>query len=264
MKTRETSCRIALLLPLVLIGATGCTHTTIYQKSAGRRATAAVLILPGEHFSPRGMRAMGDYFPQHEFDVYIPDYESRDGLAAGAANVAAFVEEHGLDQYDRLYVLAYLLGGWTLNTYLDDHSLDNLERVVYIRSPIEERMAKVVLDHVPRLVRLSHGSTPQDMRDTPYPPMEKGDREVGLIIENRAIPYLQRHKDEVLALGELEWSPEALCQEHDDFMHVPLHHDEMYVSFNQIGPEIMHFFRHGRFTEDARREPYPGDPFAGE
>jgi hypothetical protein len=35
----------------------------------------------------------------------------------------------------------------------------------------------------------------------------------------------------------------------------------MYLNFDQIGPELLHFYRNGRFSEEARRTPYEGDPF---
>jgi len=240
----------------------GCTPDLVHRKTGPARPRVAVLVLPGEFYSPGGYRAMRDWFPAHDFDVFIPDYESRDGLEACVANLAAFVEEHDLDEYDELYVMAYILGGWTLNLYLRDHALPNLRRVIYVRSPTEERMARVVLDRIPTLVRITSGVTPQEMRDTPYPPLEKGDRQVGLIIESRAIPYLRRHKQEVLEIGELDFAPDSLGQEHDDHMYVWLHHEEMYDSFDLLGPELLHFFAHGRFSEDARRVPFARDPFA--
>lgn len=258
--------RQRIAIPLALIAAiaatAGCTPNLVHVKDTPRRARVAVLVLPGEFYSPSGYRAMRDWFPAHDFDVYIPDYESRDGLEACVANLAAFVDEHDLDEYDELHVMAYILGGWTLNLYLRDHELPNLTRVVYVRSPIEERMAQVVLDRIPTLVRITNGVTPTDMRDTPYPPLDKGDRQVGLIIENRAIPYLRRHKQEVLDIGELRWSPDSFDQQHDDHMYVWLHHDEMYDSFDLIGPELLHFFDNGSFSADARRVPFEGDPFA--
>ena len=73
--------------------------------------------------------------------------------------------------------------------------------------------------------------------------------------------YMRWHKDQVLASGPLRFEPEAFGQEHDDHTYVFLHHDEMYYSFDEVGPELEHFFEHGRFTDDARREPFDKDPF---
>jgi len=204
---------------------------------------------------------MRDWFTGRGFDVYIPDFASRDGLEGCVANLTAFVEEHSLDEYEELHVLTYVLGGWTFNLYLAEHALDNITHIVYVRGPIEERMAQIVMDNMPAMAALSRGDTPADMRDTPYPPIEKGDRRIGLLIESRAIPYMRRHKDEVLALGELQWAPESLNQEHDDFVYLWLDHHEMYLSFDQIGPELLHFFREGSFSAEARRTPFEGDPF---
>jgi hypothetical protein len=256
--------RSALALPLVLLlaGSTcGCSHALVHLKQEGQRTATAVLILPGALYDAESYRAIRDWFTQQDFDVYVPDYESRDGLAGCVANLAAFVEEHSLGDYEELHVLTYVLGGWTLNLFLGEHNLDNITHIVYVRGPIEERMARVVADNMPRMAALARGSTPQDMNETPYPPIEKGDRRIGLLIESRAVPYMRRHKEEVLALGELEWAPESFGQDHDDYMYLWLDHYGMYRNFDQIGPELLHFYRHGRFSAEARRVPFEGDPF---
>ncbi|MBW2533496.1 MAG: hypothetical protein JRI55_18545 [Deltaproteobacteria bacterium] len=160
--------------------------------------------------------------------------------------------------------MAFVLGGWALNHYLAEHELPNLTRVVYVRSPIEERMPRVITDDIPRMTRLARGRTPWDLRDTPYLPVETRGRAVGILVESRAIDYMRWRKEEVLALGELRWDPASFDQPHDDLLYLWLDHEQMYTEFDQIGPELLSFFESGRFTEEARRTPFDGDPFGAE
>ena len=45
-------------------------------------------------------------------------------------------------------------------------------------------------------------------------------------------------------------------------MYVDLNHDELYVRFADVWPDVLAFIRSGRFSSGANRTPPSGDPFA--
>ncbi|MBW2533497.1 MAG: hypothetical protein JRI55_18550 [Deltaproteobacteria bacterium] len=88
---------IGLLASAALLA--GCDHTLIRLRHEGRRSRTAVLIVPGAFYDAGGRRAMEDWLSGRDFDVYVPDFESRDGLEACVANLASFIDEHDLAGY---------------------------------------------------------------------------------------------------------------------------------------------------------------------
>jgi hypothetical protein len=226
-----------------------------------RSQRGAVLVLSGVRVTSKGRRAIREWLSSLSYDAYFPDFDTDGGLAGCVDQLDAFIERHRLREYGQLYAFTYIMGGWTLNLYLRENEIANLTRVVYDRSPIQEQGPRVSLESLPRTINFLYGPVVADIRDTPYPPNRMEGVEIGMIIESRAMGFLIRRKDRVLANGPLEWEPESFNQDHDDFTYVYLTHDEMYYSFDQIGPELEHFYEHGRFTDDARREPFDKDPF---
>ena len=53
-------------------------------------------------------------------------------------------------------------------------------------------------------------------------------------------------------------------QRYDDCLYLPMNHDELYVRFADVWPELLAFIRTGRFTSTANRTPPTGDPLAGD
>jgi hypothetical protein len=256
---------IALLIAFaacLLVAGAGCSRTLVLvdaeQSRAGKKA---VLVLPGLRNTARGVRAAREWYPAQGYDVFVPDYVSPEGFVGSVANLAAFVEEQRLAEYEEVYAFVFLMGGWTLNMYLEQHDLPNLTTIVYDRSPLQEQAPRIVLDTIPTVIHLLYGEATDQLRDTPYRPLPKGDRRIGIIVENRASPFVRRHCDELEPMDYEDWLPAAFGQEHDDLIYVYLHHDELYYSYDEIGDDLLSFFETGRFTEDAARRPIDCDPF---
>ncbi len=204
---------------------------------------------------------MRSWYPTLGYYVFIPDYYSKEGLDETRVNLARFIEENHLAEYDELYIFSYMLGAWTFNIYLQDNPLPNLRRIIYDRSPIQEQVSGIVLENMPNIINTFYGVTVSEFHEMPYPPVEHGDRQIGIIIECRATPYAARHRDQLEPVTDEDWLPAAMNQEHDDAIYVFQHHDEMYYSFDGVGEDIISFFDTGRFSADARREPCERDPF---
>jgi hypothetical protein len=252
-----------LLVALLAVGgASHCGRVLVsVQPDHALAEKQAVLVLPGLRNSAKGHRAAKRWYPAQGYDAFVPDYVSRAGFPEHIANLHAFVEEHRLAEYGELHAFVYLMGGWTLNQYLAEHELPNLTKIVYDRSPYQEQGPRIVLDNIGGLIHWLYGRAVDHLRDTPYPPLPKGDRRIGIMVETRATPYVRWHRDELEPIPDEAWRPAAFRQEHDDLIYVHLHHDEMYYAFDEIGDELISFFGTGRFTDGAARVPGDRDPF---
>lgn len=233
----------------------GCALRMSHVQVREPRARAAVLVLPGLRNSAEGMRHMRSFYGGTGFDVHIPPYYDKGGMAASVTKLAAYIEENNLDEYEQLYAVVYLMGGRVLNLYLRDHELPNLTHVIYDRSPYQEQAPRIVSQSIPSIVSTFFGTTLPEFGATEYPSVPNGERRVGIVVECTLNSYMRRHTDDLVPVRQEDFLPAAFNQEHDDIIYVQLNHDEMYVSFDVIGPEILSFFERGRFTDDAEREP---------
>lgn len=228
------------------------------------QAEDLVIVLPGLGDSKKGRRHMAEWGEQTPgYTVVVPDYIERESVDASVASLEAFLEETDLTAYDEVHVFAYILGTWALNLYLEDHELPGLSSVVFNRSPIQERAPAVVHKRLTCATRIAFGPVLGDMADIPYPPVTLPEGVAsGFIIENRATSLMRHFKRTALKMfGPLDWSVQALQHPVDDHLYTWVNHDEMYVSFDVIGPELLHFFEHGRFSDQAQREPSELDPW---
>jgi hypothetical protein len=230
--------------------------------SKEKKEKEAILILPGFGSKMHGTKGIADFFFFKGYDVFIPDYISRESLMDCQDNLQAFIKKYNLLAYKKIHVYAYILGSWVLNRWMEHHPENNISSIVYDRSPLQERAPYAMVKDMPFLTRLVSGKIMNKFAQCPYPSRYKRDIKVGIIIESKATRLIRKHKRSALELGEIDWDVTALRQEHTDFFYTLLNHDEMYTRFNVYGNEILHFFLKGRFTEDARRIPYKEDPFA--
>jgi len=264
-------CVPACLWSLLLFALScGCTRDHVRVRGAEsaaslspteRSSRAALLVLEGLGARSAGRRAIERWTSTLPYDVYFPDFDTENGLDGCVEHLREVVVANQLESYREVYVLAYIMGGWTLNQYLGRYPMKNLKRVIYDRSHMQEQAPGIVMENMPRTARLLYGEVVADLSKTPYRPIPREGLDIGLVIESRAMWYLRWHKDQVLEKGPLQWAPETFGQDFDDFMYVDLDHLEMYKNFNMIGEELFHFFEHGRFSAHARRQRYLGDPF---
>ena len=221
----------------------------------------AILVLNGLGTSKKGMKHQKRFFEQQDFDVYIPDYICKKSYDLTKANAISFFENHSLKEYKELYVFSYIIGAWTINEYINEVGEMNIKRIVYDRSPIQERAPRVVDDKIPLIGRLVAGKLLREFKNMPYPAIKKKNIEIGLIVESKATSLMRKFEEYTLSLGSFNWKNLNLNQVHDDLMYTRLNHDEMYVSFHEIGAEILCFIESGNFSNSARRQHFSWDPF---
>lgn len=259
---------VAALLGAVLF-LSACSPLHLLPDQGKPAAREAIVVLPGlgmRRHAQDDMRQFSAMADSAGFDVFVLDYRSRRSVERGVSNLVDLIEQNRLNRYERVHVFAYILGGYTLNLALLESPLPNLSRVVYDRSPLQELAPRLATGGLfGALVWVAVGPVISDLASTPYTQLLPADgRQIGLIVENRATKFVRKRKERALAMRPLTFDPESLSQDFDAVLHVPFNHDEMYTHFQVVGPELLHFFRFGDFTEGARRVPLGIDPFARE
>jgi hypothetical protein len=250
--------RAGVLLALPLIAAASLQPVT---PPASR--TEAFLVLRGFGYSGAGERALKTLEPAinaHGMDLHVPDYISRSGLDDSRKKLQRFVQER-IARYERVHVFAFIAGGWTLNPLVAAGGLPKLATVIYDRSPLQERAPRIADEELHFLTWVRYGSPVFDLARTPYPPLTANVK-VGLVVETSPTSFIRDHEKTARSYGPFRFECDGFAQRHDDCMYVNLNHDELYVRFADVWPEVLSFIRTGRFTTAANRAPPQGDPFA--
>lgn len=221
----------------------------------------AILILPGFGSKVHGTKEIANYFFNKQYDVFIPDYLSRNSIADCVKNLNEFYIKQDLKQYKKIHVFSYIVGSWTLNEWIKTHPEIKITSIVYDRSPIQERVPFALVNDIPFLIRIISGKIMREFSETPYPFIEKKETKIGILIESEATKLANKHKKSVLLLGEVEWEADSLNQVFDDIHYIWNNHDELYINMNEFATEIFYFFENGKFSDSAKREMYHENPF---
>lgn len=253
-------------LALVLMTSTGCAGAIVRPALAPTKPpTDALLVLPGFGYGRGGervLRSLASEMAGEGFDLYVPAYISRAGLAESRARLDRFIDDHQLSRYDRLHVFAFIAGAWTLNPLAQIGKLPNLRTVVYDRSPYQERAPRIATEKLHFLTWLRYGSAVFDVAGTPYLPLGEAGVKVGLVVETRPTPFIKHHERTARQYGPFDFECDAFQQRHEDCVYLPMNHEALYRRFSEVWPELLSFIRTSRFTGAAVRTPPAGDPLA--
>jgi hypothetical protein len=239
----------------------GSVATTAIQPAATR--TEAFVVLRGFGYSGDGERALRALEPAinaQGMDLHVPDYISRSGLDDSRKKLQRFIQER-LARYERLHVFAFIAGGWTLNPLVTAGGVPKLATVIYDRSPLQERAPRIADEKLHFLTWVRYGSPVFDLARTPYPPLNAAVK-VGLVVETSPTSFVRDHEQTARSYGPFRFECDSFGQRHDDCMYVDMNHDELYVRFAEVWPEVLPFIRTGQFTSTANRAPPAGDRFA--
>lgn len=229
------------------------------------RAEELVVLIPGLGDNLRSRPCMEDLAASVAPDGYrvvIADYQRRSSVDASAEALAGFIAAQEPERYDRVHLVAWILGGWSLNQMFQTYSVPKLATVIYDRSPTQERAPAAVVRVGRPFVWLLFGRLVRDLARTPYVAWTPtAGVKVGMFIENRATSLMVRLRGVGESYGPLQYSPLSFGQVHDDAFYTPLDHDRVYLRHDMLWPELAHFFQVGRFTDGALRVPMAGDPW---
>lgn len=264
-RRRSSALARTTFLPLVVASLCAFAGSVPRVSAAQNRNSTALLVLPGFGYGRPGeqaLRALEPAMNRAGVDLYIADYLTRGGLASSRARLERFIQDKRLDHYQRLYIFAFIAGAWTVNPLIEQRELPNLAGIVYDRSPFQERAPAVAADQLRVLAWLRFGSTIFDLARTPYTPIDAPGVNVGLLVESTPTAFVKKHETEVRAYGPVTFGCEGLNQRYDDCAYLALNHDDLYVRFADVWPELLAFIRTGRFTNTIDRTPPVGDPLS--
>jgi hypothetical protein len=254
--------RVGRLAALPVVVACACISTVAATIQPATQRTEAFVVLRGFGYSGAGERAFRALEPAinaQGMDLHVPDYISRSGLDDSRKKLQRFIQER-LARYERLHVFAFIAGGWTLNPLVAAGGVPKLATVIYDRSPLQERAPRIADEELHFLTWVRYGSPVFDLARTPYPPL-LANVKVGLLVETSPTSFVRDHEKTARSYGPLRFDCDAYGQRHGDCMYVNMNHDELYVRFAEVWPEVLAFIRTGRFTNTADRAPPTGDPF---
>ena len=233
----------------------------IAQPNILRSEKEAILVLPGFGSKMHGTKNIADAFFNKETDVFIPDYISRKSVDGCVSNLNDFILKHKLNEYKSVHVFSYIVGSWTLNKWIKENPLNNIKSIVYDRSPWQERAPFALVEDIPFLIRIISGPIMKEFSETKYSSVNDNTLKIGILIVNKATKLVYKHKKAAEKPGPVFWDVDSLHQNFDDYMYIYMNHDELYTVIENITDEILCFFKHGFFSETARRQKYEEDPF---
>src|SRR5262245_40654892 len=251
-----------ILVVCVSLSSMGCASARPRPTVMPRAHAEAFLVLPGFGYGRTGQQTferLESTLAEEGIDLYVARYLTRSGLESGRAKLDEVVRVNRLDRYERLHVFAFLAGAWTVNPLLERQAPPNLASVVYDRSPFQERAPAIAVDKLRVFAWLRYGSTIFDVARTAYPSMTSPQVKVGLMVEAVPTPFIAAHAKAAQAYGPFAFGCGDLHQRYDDCGYVPLNHDELYVRFGEIWPEVRAFIHDGQFTNAMNRAVPAGD-----
>lgn len=250
------------ILIVLLCSSLYAQEVVVFDTTSSKEINEAILILPGIADSKKNRKLQKNYFEQKGFDLFIPEYKDDKTLEQCVENLNIFYKIQHLESYERIHVISYIIGSWTLNQFIKKYDVKNIHSIIYDRSPIQERAPCIVSNNL-QLVLWLKGIRfiIKDLAETSYPPIENDSIQIGIIIESKATKLMRIYKKKTLQMGPILWGVNDLNQDHDDYFYTRLDHNEMYSELGVIGNEIFYFIHNGTFSTKAKREPFDWDAF---
>jgi hypothetical protein len=221
----------------------------------------AILVLTGFGSKYHSLKKLKKFFSDKGYDVYIPQYISRRSLEKTVMNLDRFYRQHNLEQYEKVHVFAYIVGSWSINMWLQNHTKSNIKSIVYDRSALQERAPYILITNLKLASYIVFGPIMKDMHQTPYIEILDSDIQKGLLIETYATAILRKHRATAANLGPYCWDPSCFKQNHLDYKFVPLNHDQMYTHPEVFGDAVLNFFKFGNFGNYLDAITPVADPF---
>ncbi|KPK05229.1 MAG: hypothetical protein AMJ64_12045 [Betaproteobacteria bacterium SG8_39] len=216
----------------------------------------SLLVLVGITATGRSRYRVARFFKQHgTYTVWVPAIPYWRGLRSCTRWLERFLAQTvRLQEGEPIHVLAYIAGGALLRGLAAADRLPPLARVLWVRGPVQERVAAKVVARYGRLLGwLLGGRSMLDLADG-WPrslPFPHSAGEQGLMIEE-GVSWLARRlglgPDDVPPEG---WDPAQLLPGAHAVRRAPESHDAVYSSPALLA-SALHFFQHGRFAARQR------------
>lgn len=225
----------------------------VVNDSSPKEEREAIVILVGFGSIKFNPKRIAEHFSNQGYDIFQPAYIQRKSIAECTRKIEQFTKEHNLKSYKKLHFVCYIIGAWSFNNWIKTSGLNNIETVIYDRSPLQERAPYALIKDIRLLIVLITGKVSEELAKTPYPPLENFNGRIGLLIESIPTKMILKHKKSAAELGPLNWSVEALKQSYSDYFYADVNHDDMYTHIEKVSPEIWNFIKTGSFSPTANR-----------
>ncbi|MEN9699663.1 MAG: hypothetical protein RLZZ301_861 [Bacteroidota bacterium] len=236
-------------------------QTLFGKKKQEHQHREAIVILTGFGSKYHRLKAIKHEFKSSTYDLYVPRYISRKSLEKTTANFEAYWQKEDLGSYEKIHVFAYIVGAWTINTWIEKHGPANIASIVYDRSTLQERAPTILTEDLPLLSWLVFGPIMKDLATTPYPVQKYAQLHSGLLLETYATAIVRKHRKRAEMSGPYCYDPSCYEQAFDDFRYVPLNHDQLYTHPEVFNQAIMSFFETGSFGQHLRDVAPVADPY---
>ena len=232
------------------------------DKSLQKSDKIALVILNGVGDSKKNRKIQLNFFKDKGMDVFIPDYKQRSSLDESLYKFTVFYDNYEISDYKEVYFMCYIIGGHILNRYIEINGKQNIKKIIYDRSPIQERAAIIGVDNMPFLTKLIYGQIVFDFSEIELKSLkDDSNLDIGVIIENQATRVMRIFEKKSYEYGPYIYNVNQIEKNYDDFFHTWLDHEMMYRRFDIIGSEILFFYENGVFSNKAKRTKYNWDPF---
>ena len=222
----------------------------------------ALVILNGVGDSKKNRKIQLNFFKEKGMDVFIPDYKQRASLDESLYKFTVFYDNYDINNYKEVYFMCYIIGGHVLNRYIEINGKKNIKKIIYDRSPIQERAAIIGVDNMPFLTRLIYGQIVFDFSEIKLKSLkDDSNLDIGVIIENQATSVMRLFEKKSYKYGPFSFAVDEIEKNYDDYFYTWLDHEMMYRRFDVIGSEILFFYKNGIFSNNAKRTKYEWDPF---
>ena len=254
-------CFLSLLFFFVFASAFSQNHQIFIQDDSVEMSNRkAILVLHGLEGNKKSRKKIREAFECQGYDVLVPDYICGKSFDSSLTNFEQFVGDFNLKSYGELNVVCMIMGGYTFNTYLNAHPDFEINSIVFDRSPIQERAAKVVSTKIPLITKIVVGKVVFDIADYQFIPMNR-EVSTAFIIEFKANYFMRVFKKKTLKMGPLDFNPDNMNQPFDDYMYVPYSHTEMYYNMDKMSQAVIYFIKNGKFPVGVKQTPYTQNPF---
>jgi len=213
----------------------------------------ALVILPGVTADRRKRNFLEEYFRSHTgYDVFLPALWQRFGLSFCAGQLDRFLRRSIAPAgYDHVHFLCYISGGFILRLAASRRPFDKWGRIVFVRSPIQERVPPLLVARYGRLPTLLRaGKMVVDLAGSSKErlPLPDTGNDQGLVLE-RGVSRLAsslglRPEDfaDLRAAGEFDISGST------QVLLASESHDEVYTSEALLG-SVARFLASGSFDD---------------
>lgn len=207
----------------------------------------ALLILPGFGSKYHLLHKIKKTFKSTPYDVFVPRYIDRGSMRETLKNFDKYWKKHGLNRYQKVHVFGYIVGSWTINSWIAQNGRANIATVVYDRSTLQERAPLVLVQDMKLVKFFLFGNVVKNLLETPYPLQLDTCIRHGMLLETYATNTIRKHKKTADSMGPYCWEVSCFEQKVDDYRYIPLNHDQMYTHPEIFAEAFLYFIENGNF-----------------